>query len=101
VGAGNRQQTFQFTYQEPYFRDRPISVGFSAFISKYKFFGEGTIFTQNQDVLDNIFNPLGSISVNQENLFTQNTYGVNVFATAPLSELFFKKRRFTSSHASA
>jgi outer membrane protein insertion porin family len=95
VGAGNRQQTFQFTYQEPYFRDRPISVGISAFVSKYKFFGEGTVFTQNPDVIGGLFDPLRALQVNEANLFTQNTYGVNVFATAPLSELFFKKRRFT------
>ncbi|HJS51438.1 MAG TPA: outer membrane protein assembly factor BamA [Pyrinomonadaceae bacterium] len=92
VGAGNRQQSFQFTYQEPYFRDRPISVGISVFASKYKFFGEGTIFSRNPDILEDLFNPL---QVNEANLFTQNTFGVNVFATAPLSELFFKKRQFT------
>ena len=91
-GAGNRQQSFQFTYQEPYFRDRPISVGISVFASKYKFFGEGTIFSRNPDILEDLFNPL---QVNEANLFTQNTFGVNVFATAPLSELFFKKRQFT------
>jgi outer membrane protein insertion porin family len=28
-GTGNRQSSFQFTFQEPYFRDRPVSVGFS------------------------------------------------------------------------
>src|SRR5262249_5947423 len=32
---------------------------------------------------------------NSENLFTQSTYGGTLFATAPLSELFFRKRRFT------
>ncbi len=95
LGAGNRQQSFQFTFQQPYFRDRPISVGFSAFVSKYKFFGEGTFLTQNTDLLNDLFNPLGQITTDESNLFTQNTYGVNVFATAPLSELFFKKRRFT------
>lgn len=96
VGVGNRQQSLQFTYQEPYFRDRPISVGFSVFASRYKFFGEGTFLTQNQDLLDDLtFDPLAQITVNESNLFTQNTYGANVFATAPLSELFFKKRRFT------
>ena len=42
LGAGNRQQSLQFSYQEPYFRNRPISVGFSLFASRYKFFGEGT-----------------------------------------------------------
>lgn len=95
VGAGNRQQSLQFTYQEPYFRDRPISVGFSIFASRYKFFGEGTFLTQNTDVLNDLFNPNGQVITDSANLFTQSTYGANVFATAPLSELFFKKRRFT------
>ena len=95
VGAGNRQQSLQLTYQEPYFKNRPISVGFSLFASRYRFFGEGTTLTQNQDVLNDIFSPQGAITTDSENLFTQNTYGGTVFATAPLSELFFKKRQFT------
>lgn len=95
MGAGNRQQSFQFTYQEPYFRDRPISVGFSAFASRYKFFGEGTFLTQNQDLINDLFNPLGQITTDESNLFTQSTYGVNVFATSSLSELFLKKRPFS------
>lgn len=95
VGAGNRQQSLQFSYQEPYFRDRPISVGFSVFASKYQFFGEGTFLTQNQDLLNQLFNPLAQVTTDESNLFTQRTYGANIFATAPLSELFFKKRRFT------
>ena len=95
IGAGNRQQSLQFTYQEPYFRDRPISVGVSLFASRYKFFGEGTFLTQNTDVLTDLFNPLGQVITDDANLFTQTTIGGNVFATAPLSELFFKKRRFT------
>ncbi len=95
LGAGNRQQSLQFTYQEPYFRDRPISVGFSLFASRYKFFGEGTFLTQNTDVLTDLFNPLGQVITDDANLFTQTTIGGNIFATAPLSELFFKKRRFT------
>lgn len=95
VGVGNRQQSIQFSYQEPYFRDRPISVGFSVFASKNQFFGEGTFLTQNQDLLNQLFNPLASVTTDESNLFTQRTYGANIFATAPLSELFFKKRRFT------
>src|SRR5205823_2251486 len=83
------------SYQEPYWRDRPISVGFSLFSSRYKFFGEGTFLTQNTDVLNALFNPLGTITTAESNLFTQTTLGGNVFATAPLSEIFFKKRRFT------
>lgn len=95
VGAGNRQQNLQFTYQEPYFRNRPISVGFSLFASKYRFFGEGTSLTQNQDILNDLFNPVGQITTDSSNLFTQTTYGGTLFATAPLSEIYFKKRKFT------
>lgn len=95
VGAGNRQQSLQFTYQEPYFRNRPISVGFSLFASRYRFFGEGTSLSQNADVLNALFDPNGQVRTDSSNLFTQSTYGANVFATAPLSELYFKKRRFT------
>ncbi len=95
VGAGNRQQSLQFTYQQPYFRERPVSVGFSVFASRYRFFGEGTFLTQNQDILNDLFDPFGTVTTDESNLFTQTTYGANVFATAPLSELFFKKRRFT------
>lgn len=95
AGWGNRQQSIQFSYQEPYFRDRPISVGFSIFASKYQFFGEGTFLSQNTDLITQILNPIGQITADSRNLFTQSTYGGTVFATAPLSELFFKKRRFT------
>ena len=96
VGIGNRQRNLQFTYQEPYFRERPISAGFSIFASNYKFFGEGTFLTRNQGLLEDLtFNPQASITVNESNLFTQSTYGANVFMTAPLSEVLFRKRRFT------
>lgn len=95
IGAGNRQQSLQLTYQEPYFKNRPISVGFSLFASRYKFFGEGTSLTQNQDLLNQLFDPNAQLTTDSSNLFTQNTFGGSLFATAPLSELFFKKRRFT------
>lgn len=96
AGAGNRQQTLQFSYQEPYFRDRPISVGFSVFASRYQFFGEGTLLSQNTDLINSIlFDPNSQLTTDSSNLFTQTTYGANVFMTAPLSELFFRKRRFT------
>lgn len=95
-GLGNRQQSFQLTFQEPYFKDRPISVGFSLFATRYKFFGEGTFLSQNEDLITDIINnPLSQTTTDERNLFTQSTYGASVFATAPLSEVFFKKRRFT------
>ena len=95
VGAGNRQQSLQISYQEPYFRNRPISAGFSVFASRYKFYGEGTALTQNPDILQDIYNPYSATVQNEQNLFTQTTYGGTLFATAPLSELAFKKRQFT------
>ncbi|HQU82280.1 MAG TPA: outer membrane protein assembly factor BamA [Pyrinomonadaceae bacterium] len=96
-GAGNRQQSLQLSFQEPYFRNRPISVGFSVFASRYKFFGEGTFLSQNTDLITDILtNANAQLTTDENNLFTQNTYGASVFATAPLSELFFKKRRFTA-----
>ncbi len=95
LGAGNRQQSLQVSYQEPYFRDRPISVGVSLFASRYKFFGEGTFLTQNQDLLNDLFNPLAQVLTDESNLFTQSTYGATVFMTAPLSELYFRRRQFT------
>ncbi|MFN6964625.1 MAG: outer membrane protein assembly factor BamA [Pyrinomonadaceae bacterium] len=96
LGAGNRQQSFQITYQEPYFRNRPISVGVSLFATRYRFFGEGTFLSQNTDLLNQLaFDPAAALTTDPRNLFTQSTYGASVFATAPLSELLFKKRRFT------
>ena len=94
-GFGNRQSSLQLSFTEPYFRDRPITVGFSIFAYTQKFFGEGTFLSQNPDLLNDINNPFGTIVTDESNLFTRNSYGANVFATAPLSELFFKKRRFT------
>lgn len=93
-GLGNRQQNFQFTFQEPYFRDRPISVGFTLFASRYKFFGEGTFLSQNQNLFFDALNPQGTLVTDEANLFTQKTYGASIFATAPLSE-FLPKRAFS------
>lgn len=93
-GLGNRQQSFQFSFQNPYFRDRPISVGFSLFASNYKFFGEGTFLSQNQDLITDALSQNGNLLTDDGNLFTQRTYGASVFATAPLSE-FLPKRAFS------
>lgn len=94
-GFGNRQKNFQFSFQEPYFRDRPITVGFSLFGSSAKFFGEGTFLSENTDAILGGLSQNGSLLTNEENLFTQTTYGASIFATAPLSELFFKKKAWT------
>lgn len=94
AGAGNRQSSFQFSFTEPYFRDRPISLGFSLFASTRKFFGEGTFLSDNIDAQTGALSQIGSLTTDSSNLFTQNTYGASLFASAPLSE-FYRKRRFT------
>jgi outer membrane protein insertion porin family len=95
LAAGNRQRSFQFSFTEPYIKDRPISAGFSVFAFSQKFFGEGTFLSQNinaqEDLLGQQFN---FNDINEENLFTRDSYGGSIFVSAPLSE-FYRKRRFT------
>jgi outer membrane protein insertion porin family len=95
LAAGNRQRSFQFSFTEPYIKDRPISAGFSIFAFSQKFFGEGTFLSQNigaqEDLLGSGFN---FNDINEENLFTRDSYGGSLFVSAPLSE-FYRKRRFT------
>src|SRR5215203_2420335 len=95
LAAGNRQRSFQFSFTEPYIKDRPISAGFSVFAFSQKFFGEGTFLSQNigaqQDLIGSGFN---FNDINEENLFTRDSYGGSIYVSAPLSE-FYRKRRFT------
>src|SRR6476620_5554444 len=95
LAAGNRQSSFQFSFTEPYIKDRPISAGFSVFAFTQQFFGEGTFLSQNtqaqQDLLNQSFN---FQDVNEQNLFTRDSYGGSIYVSAPLSE-FYRKRRFT------
>ena len=95
LAAGNRQRSFQFSFTEPYIRDRPISAGFSVFAFSQKFFGEGTFLSQNisaqEDLLGSQFN---FNEIDEANLFTRDSYGGSIFLSAPLSE-FYRKRRFT------
>ncbi len=95
--AGNRQQSFVFSFTEPQIRNRPISAGFSIFLQSLKFFGEGTFLSQNLNALQGISgSQIDFLNTGDENLFTQRTLGASFFATAPLSE-FYKKRPFTLS----
>ncbi|HET9528398.1 MAG TPA: outer membrane protein assembly factor BamA [Pyrinomonadaceae bacterium] len=95
LAAGNRQRSFQFSFTEPYIKDRPISAGFSVFAFSQKFFGEGTFLSQNigaqEDLLGAGFN---FNDIDERNLFTRDSYGGSIFVSAPLSE-FYRKRRFT------
>ncbi|HKP71438.1 MAG TPA: outer membrane protein assembly factor BamA [Pyrinomonadaceae bacterium] len=97
LAAGNRQQSFVFSFTEPQIRNRPISAGFSLFVQSIKFFGEGTFLSQNIEALQGISgSQIDFLNTSDENLFTQRTAGASIFATAPLSE-FYKKRPFTLS----
>jgi outer membrane protein insertion porin family len=99
LAAGNRQKSIQFSFTEPYFRNRPITVGFSVFTYSQKFFGEGTFLSQNPNALQGLIgqatgNIQDFLSTGEENLFTQKSTGASIFASAPLSE-FYRKRKFT------
>lgn len=95
LAYGNRQQSFSFSFTEPYFRNRPITVGFSVFTFKQKFFGEGTLLSQNVNAIGGLLGTsVDFLNTSEENLFTRKSTGGAIFATAPLSE-FYRKRRFT------
>ena len=95
LAGGNRQRAFQFSFTEPYINDRPVSAGFSLFAFTQKFFGEGTFLSQNLSAQQDLINSQANLNnVNEENLFTRTSYGSSLFASAPLSE-FYRKRRFT------
>lgn len=95
--AGNRQNSFVFSFTEPYIRNRPITAGFSVFVQSLKFFGEGTSLSQNANALNGLFGTQTDfLNTSAENLFTQKTEGASVFLSAPLTE-FYKKRPFTLS----
>src|SRR5437870_8422756 len=95
LAAGNRQRSFQFSFTEPYIRNRPVSSGFTIFGYSQKFFGEGTFLSQNTAAQQGLFgNALDFFNTSEANLFTRNSTGGSIFASAPLSE-FYRKRPFT------
>ncbi|MGI9068927.1 MAG: outer membrane protein assembly factor BamA [Pyrinomonadaceae bacterium] len=95
MSAGNRQKYLQFSFTEPYIKNRPITAGFSLFGYTQKFFGEGTFLSQNLDAQQGLSgSQLDFLNVSEENLFTRTSYGGSLFVSAPLSE-FYRKRRFT------
>ena len=95
LAAGNRQRSFQFSFTEPYIKNRPITAGFSVFAYSQKFFGEGTFLSQNTAANQGLFgNAIDFFNTGEANLFTRNSLGASIFASAPLSE-FYRKRPFT------
>jgi len=95
MSAGNRQKYLQFSFTEPYIKNRPITAGFSLFGYTQKFFGEGTFLSQNLEAQQGLSgNQIDFLNVSEENLFTRTSYGGSLFASSPLSE-FYRKRPFT------
>jgi outer membrane protein insertion porin family len=81
VSTGNLQKVISFGFTEPYLKGRPISLGFNVFYQDYQFVGQGFGALTTQDTLG---------SFNGSSLFTQQTKGASVNASAPLS--YFAKR---------
>jgi outer membrane protein insertion porin family len=81
VATGNLQKVISFGFTEPYFKGRPISLGFNVFYQNYQFIGQGFGATTTQDSFGNF---------SGTSLFTQKTAGATVSASAPLS--YFAKR---------
>ena len=99
LAAGNRQRSFQFSFTEPYIKNRPITAGFSLFAYTQKFFGEGTFLSQNLDAQQGLVgSQFDFLNVDEENLFTRDSYGGSLFLSAPLSE-FYRKRPLHSVFA--
>ena len=95
LSAGNRQKYLQFSFTEPYIKNRPITAGFSLFGYSQKFFGEGTFLSQNVAAQQGLSgSQIDFLNVSDANLFTRTSYGGSLFASSPLSE-FYRKRRFT------
>jgi outer membrane protein insertion porin family len=95
LAAGNRQRSFQFSFTEPYIRNRPITAGFTIFAYSQQFFGEGTFLSTNVNAIQGASgNTFDFFNTSEENLFTRKSFGASLFASAPLSE-FYRKRPFT------
>jgi outer membrane protein insertion porin family len=95
LAYGNRQRSFQFSFTEPYVKNRPITVGFSVFAFSQKYFGEGTFLSNNTDAQQGLFgSAVDFLNVDEANLFTRDSIGASFFASAPLSE-FMRKTSFS------
>jgi outer membrane protein insertion porin family len=81
VQFGDRQRYFMFSFTEPYFRDRPISTGFTIFSSRFSFdqARETSILVGQAVQLDR----------NTTQNFNQNSNGFTLFASYPLRRFSF------------
>lgn len=72
VQGGTRQSAYVFSLTEPYFRDRPLTTGFSVFHRRFSF--------REGDTLGGSF---GAVPLGNE-LFGQSSTGFSVFASYPI-----------------
>ncbi|MEW5974291.1 MAG: outer membrane protein assembly factor BamA [Acidobacteriota bacterium] len=70
--GGTRQSAYVFSFTEPYFRDRPLTTGFTIFHRRFSF-REG----------DTFFGFFGAVPLGNE-LFGQGSTGFTVFASYPI-----------------
>ncbi|MBM3801828.1 MAG: outer membrane protein assembly factor BamA [Acidimicrobiia bacterium] len=70
--GGTRQSAYVFSFTEPYFRDRPLTTGFTVFHRRFSF-REG----------DTFFGGFGAVPLGNE-LFGQGSTGFSVFASYPI-----------------
>jgi len=102
LAAGNRQKSVQFSFTEPYIRNRPITAGFQSLLLRRSFSARVRCFRKTlmrfRELLANQFD---FFNVSEENLFTRDSYGASVFASAPLSEFYRKPRIHAVFRASA
>ena len=84
LAAGNRQRSFQFSFTEPYIRNRPISAGFSVFAYSQKFFGEGTFLSTNSNAI--------SCSQPRAASLASASPGLTILAPIPAAPMFPMRR---------
>src|SRR6266404_5995218 len=80
---GDRQTSFLFGFTEPYIFDRPISTGFTAFDTRYKY--------NQQQELSILENQQVSINPASAQNYTQNSHGFTAFASYPLKRFSFTR----------
>jgi outer membrane protein insertion porin family len=73
--GGTRQSAYVFSFTEPYFRDKPITTGFSVFHSRYSY--------REGDYLNPYATYAGYAPIGNE-LFGQASTGFSVYASRPI-----------------
>jgi outer membrane protein insertion porin family len=83
--VGTRTQNATFGFTEPYFLDRPIQLGFTVFVSQFKYDQAREASILSGTDLIPLFNSLGSNNLLN---YYSNSKGFTVFASYPLRRSF-------------